>query len=86
ERETLRRQRTAGVRGCRLAGQRYSRGRVPAERLVAARGAGVEISLRAFQLTRIALPGMAIGMLDTALRTVVAFARERTLYGTRVIE
>lgn len=86
ELEILRRHRTAGVRGCRLAGLRFSRCRVPAERLVAARGAGVEISLRAFQITRIALPGMAIGMLDTALRTVVAFARERTLYGTRVIE
>ncbi|SMF98395.1 acyl-CoA dehydrogenase [Burkholderia singularis] len=86
ELEILTRYRTAGVRACHLAGLRFSRCRVPVGRIVASRGSGAEISLRSFQVTRIVLPGMAIGMLDTALRAVVGFARERRLYGARVIE
>lgn len=84
--ELLERFRTAGLRACHLAGLTFKGCRVPADRLVSSPGTGVDISLRSFQVTRIAMPGMAIGMLDTALRMAVDFARERKLYGTRVID
>lgn len=75
-----------GVRGCRLAGLRFDNTPVPASALVGERGKGVETALRAFQITRAALPGMAVGTTDTALRTVVRFALGRRLYRKSVME
>ncbi|MFD1658314.1 acyl-CoA dehydrogenase [Streptomyces caeni] len=75
-----------GVRGCRLAGLRFDDTPVPASALVGERGKGVETALRAFQVTRAALPGMAVGTADTALRTVVRFALGRRLYRKTVME
>lgn len=77
---------TVGVRGCRLAGLRFDDTPVPASALVGERGKGVETALRAFQVTRAALPGMAVGTTDTALRTVVRFALGRRLYRKTVME
>ncbi|MCN9242396.1 acyl-CoA dehydrogenase [Streptomyces sp. RY43-2] len=77
---------TVGVRGCHLSGLRFDHTRVPAASLVGAAGQGVDTALRAFQLTRAALPGMAVGTTDTALRTVVCFALGRRLYRRSVME
>jgi hypothetical protein len=46
----------------------------------------METVLRAFQVTRGALPGAAVGLLDTQLRTVLRFALQRRLYGRAVAE
>ncbi|MFE9095617.1 acyl-CoA dehydrogenase [Streptomyces sp. NPDC007264] len=77
---------TVGVRGCRLTGLRFDNTPVPASALVGESGKGVETALRAFQITRAALPGMAVGTTDTALRTVVRFALGRRLYRKTVME
>ncbi|MEV5986219.1 acyl-CoA dehydrogenase [Streptomyces sp. NPDC052051] len=77
---------TVGVRGCHLSGLRFDHTRVPASSLVGGAGRGVDTALRAFQLTRAALPGMAVGTTDTALRTVVRFALGRRLYRKSVME
>ncbi|WP_055615493.1 acyl-CoA dehydrogenase family protein, partial [Streptomyces phaeochromogenes] len=80
------RYRTAGVRGCRLTGLAFHGCPLPASALVGAEGRGGEVALRSFQVTRSALPGMAIGTVDTCLRSVLRFALDRRLYHRRVFE
>ncbi|MFJ9590924.1 acyl-CoA dehydrogenase family protein [Streptomyces acidicola] len=75
-----------GVRGCKLSGLDFTDCPVPDSALVGARGQGVELALRSFQITRSAVPGMAIGALDTSLRTVVGFAVGRRLYRRSVMD
>ncbi|MEU0991399.1 acyl-CoA dehydrogenase family protein [Streptomyces sp. NPDC005953] len=75
-----------GVRGCRLSGLDFTDCPVPESARVGAVGQGVELALRSFQITRSAIPGMAIGALDTSLRTVVRFAVGRQLYRRTVME
>ncbi|MFH8747477.1 acyl-CoA dehydrogenase [Streptomyces rimosus] len=80
----LQRYATAGMRGCWLGGVSFTDCALPADSLVGAVGSGAETALRAFQLTRTALPGMALGLADTALHVVSRFATERRLYGQSV--
>ncbi|MCX5096707.1 acyl-CoA dehydrogenase [Streptomyces sp. NBC_00365] len=72
---------TAGMRGVPLGGAEFTDCAVPHDSVVGYPGHGVETALRSFQLTRIALPGMTVGLLDTALRTALRGARGRRLYG-----
>lgn len=82
--EHLPRYRTPGVTGCRIGGIRFTDCAVPVSSVVGNAGEGVEIALRSFQITRSALPAMAVGALDTALRTTLGFASGRRLYGSTV--
>nr|MDT0664874.1 hypothetical protein [Micromonospora sp. DSM 115978] len=82
----LPRYRTAGVRGVRLGGVAFDDAPVDADTVLGRLGDGVETALRAFQLTRAVLPGMALGAVDTTIRTVLRFARARQLYGTTVAD
>ncbi|MDS1270908.1 acyl-CoA dehydrogenase [Lipingzhangella sp. LS1_29] len=75
---------TAGMRGCLLGGAEFSDWAVPDNSLVGAEGSGAHTALRAFQVTRAALPGLALGQLDTALHVVTRFAGTRRLYGHTV--
>ncbi|MGW0085203.1 acyl-CoA dehydrogenase [Streptomyces sp. NPDC003393] len=75
-----------GVRGCHLSGLDFADCPVPASALVGEEGKGVELALRAFQVTRSAVPGMALGATDTALRTVTGFALGRQLYRKSVMD
>ncbi|MER5177946.1 acyl-CoA dehydrogenase [Streptomyces sp. NPDC002896] len=84
--QPLPRYRTAGVRGCRLTGLAFHDCPLPASALVGAEGRGGEVALRSFQVTRSALPGMAVGTVDHCLRTVLRFALERRLYRRQVVE
>ncbi|MFF5005813.1 acyl-CoA dehydrogenase family protein [Streptomyces phaeochromogenes] len=84
--QRLTRYRTAGVRGCRLTGLAFHGCPLPASALVGAEGRGGEVALRSFQVTRSALPGMALGTVDTCLRSVLRFALDRRLYRRRVFE
>jgi alkylation response protein AidB-like acyl-CoA dehydrogenase len=76
--------RTPGVTGCRIGGIRFTDCAVPAASVIGSTGDGIEIALRSFQITRSALPAMAIASLDTALRATLGFALGRRLYGTTV--
>ncbi|GAB3975602.1 acyl-CoA dehydrogenase family protein [Plantactinospora veratri] len=82
----LRRYRTAGVRGVLLGGLEFTGCPVPADAVVGDLGGAMETVLRAFQVTRGVLPGMAVGIVDTQLRTVLRFALDRRLYGLPVAE
>ncbi len=75
-----------GVRGCHLSGLEFTDCPVPASALVGDEGKGVELALQAFQITRSAVPGMALGAADTALRTVTGFALGRRLYRKSVMD
>jgi alkylation response protein AidB-like acyl-CoA dehydrogenase len=73
--------RSVGMRGVRLGGMAVSGLPVDDDVLLGAPGTGVETAARAFQLTRIALPAMSTGLLDSALRVTLHHTRGRRLYG-----
>ncbi|MFB7476820.1 acyl-CoA dehydrogenase family protein [Kitasatospora sp. NPDC056184] len=77
----LARFRSVGMRGVLLGGIRVEDLPVTPDDLVGAPGTGLETAARAFQLTRIALPGMSTAILDTALRVTLHHVRRRRLYG-----
>ncbi|HKT00670.1 MAG TPA: acyl-CoA dehydrogenase, partial [Rugosimonospora sp.] len=83
--EVLPRFPTVGVRGLQLAGIRFQECPVPAD-LVGPEGSAMETVLRAFQVTRGVIPGLAVGILDTQLRVVTRFALGRRLYGGTVTD
>ncbi|MFC3980069.1 acyl-CoA dehydrogenase [Streptosporangium jomthongense] len=76
----------SGLRASLLAGVEFTDCPVPAPSLLGRLGAGLETSLRAFQVTRTALPAIVVGVLDTQLRLVTGFAGERVLYGRPVAD
>ncbi|MGW4207272.1 acyl-CoA dehydrogenase [Lentzea sp. NPDC004789] len=84
--ERLPRFTTDGVRGVPLGGFDFRRHRVPGDAVLGRPGSGLENLLKAFQITRTALPAMATGILGTALRIAVAHLRERELYGGRATD
>ncbi|MEV0961449.1 acyl-CoA dehydrogenase family protein [Streptomyces sp. NPDC049910] len=75
---------TSGGRGCLLGGGRFDSCPVPAAALLGEEGGAMETVLKVFQVTRCVLPGMVVGVGDSQLRTVLAFAGERQLYGAPV--
>lgn len=75
---------TSGVRGCLLGGVGFEDCPVPADALLGQEGGAMETVLKVFQVTRCVLPGMVVGVGDTQLRAVLAFAGERRLYGRPV--
>jgi len=80
------RYRTSGLRGCLLGGVEFSDVVAPASSVVGRVGYGVEIAMRSFQVTRTVLPGVALGLLDTCIRSVLHFAMHRLLYSISVSE
>jgi alkylation response protein AidB-like acyl-CoA dehydrogenase len=77
---------THGMRGADVSGVRFDDYPVPAEAVVGAPGAGLDVVLKALQLTRTLCAGLSLGAADTALRSVVSFALERRLYGETVYQ
>ncbi|MET0135541.1 MAG: acyl-CoA dehydrogenase [Kibdelosporangium sp.] len=82
----LPRYRTAGLRGCQLGGVEFTGDVVSANCVLGKPGNAVESALRAFQVTRTVLPGMALGVLDSAVHVGYRFAVERRLYGQSVAD
>ncbi|MEC3975527.1 acyl-CoA dehydrogenase [Amycolatopsis sp. H20-H5] len=77
---------TSGLRGMALGGIEFLNCPVPASSVVGVEGHALETALRAFQITKVALPGSSAGILDTALRTAVRFTLGRRLYGRKVAD
>ncbi|MDT0308862.1 acyl-CoA dehydrogenase family protein [Streptomyces sp. DSM 44917] len=77
---------TSGLRACPFGGIEVDAAPVGPEALVGAPGQGLEAALRACQVTRAVLPGLAVGVLDTALHLTHDFAADRVLYGLHVSE
>jgi alkylation response protein AidB-like acyl-CoA dehydrogenase len=73
-----------GMRGIELGGLTFDDCAVPGSALVGAEGHGIEVALRAYQITRIVSPALLVGPLDSALRLATEMAIERRLYGGAV--
>ncbi|MFJ8788290.1 AMP-binding protein [Streptomyces sp. NPDC102462] len=72
---------THGVRGADISGIAFDGAELPADALVGAEGAGLEILLKGLQITRTLCSAMSLGMADHALRIATGFARTHRLYG-----
>jgi alkylation response protein AidB-like acyl-CoA dehydrogenase len=77
---------TSGMRALRLGGVEFLDCPVPGDSVVGTVGGALEAVLKAFQVTRTVLPGMAIGILDSQLRLATRFAVERILYGRPIAD
>lgn len=82
----LPRVRTHGIRGADISGICFDGARVQQAARIGAEGAGLEVLLKALQVSRSLLPALSLGAADTALRLVLEFTRSRSLYGGRVLD
>ncbi|MFD3514409.1 acyl-CoA dehydrogenase family protein [Streptomyces sp. NPDC058657] len=71
---------THGIRGADISGLEFHDARVPAHALVGTVGGGLELVLKALQLTRIACVALSLGAGDHALALLRRFLHERHLY------
>ncbi|MCN9242395.1 acyl-CoA dehydrogenase family protein [Streptomyces sp. RY43-2] len=78
--------RTHGIRGADISGIAFDGARVPRGALVGEEGAGLEIVLKALQLTRTMCAALSLGAGDHGLRLGLDFAEQRELYGRRLID
>ncbi len=77
---------THGIRGADISGITFNAAAVPESARLGATGSGIELSLKALQVTRIGCSAFSLGAADTALRLALDFARDRKLYGATVLE
>ncbi|NER35044.1 MAG: acyl-CoA dehydrogenase family protein [Oscillatoria sp. SIO1A7] len=77
---------THGLRGANISGISLAESFVPAEAPIGSMGSGLELILKAFQITRTLHAGAApsLGQADTALRVTLNFVFNRKLYGGTV--
>lgn len=76
---------TLGVRGCDISGLVFEDAFVPDSARLGPEGAGLEIALKGFHITRTLCAGLSLGAVDAALRTTVRLARGRRLYGDTLL-
>lgn len=76
---------THGIRGADISGIRFQACHLPPAARIGATGAGLEISLLGLMVTRTLCAGFSLGAGDSALRTTLAFALERRVYGDSVL-
>ena len=77
---------TIGIRGADISGFALDGASVPRTALVGAEGAGLEIVLKALQLTRTMCAGLSLGASDHALRLCTEFVADRELYGRNLLQ
>lgn len=82
--KTLPKIKTHGIRGADISGISFDNTFLPEDAVIGQVGAGLEIMLKAFQLTRTVITGLSLGAADTALRVALDFALARKLYGDSV--
>ncbi len=75
---------TLGIKGADFSGIRFNESFVSDDALIGTPGSALEQTLKAFQLTRTIIPALSLGAADTALRSTLDFARQRSLYGSPV--
>lgn len=77
---------TEGVKAMNLGGFSFKDAVFPGNSLIGEEGDGLRLILLALQVHRAVLSFMPIGILDTGLRLVISFTKERLLYGSRLLE
>ncbi|MFC5475892.1 acyl-CoA dehydrogenase family protein [Paraherbaspirillum soli] len=81
----LPKERTHGIRGADISGIAYQDAQVPDRALVGQAGQGIEIVLKALQLSRTTCVALSLGAADHALQLALDFAAQRILYERRLI-
>lgn len=76
--------RTVGLRGVDFSGIRFVAAPLSPDARLGREAGALDLAQRAFQLTRVTIPAISLGIADAALATVVRFAttRKRALGGT----
>ena len=82
----LPRVKTHGLRGCDISGIGLRGCAVEMESRIGDEGAGIELALKGFQVTRTFCASLSLGCGDTMLRGVTDFLASRTLYGGVAID
>ncbi|HBQ99660.1 acyl-CoA dehydrogenase family protein [Roseofilum sp. Belize Diploria] len=77
---------THGIRASDMSGIGFKDCFVPDDMLLKEEGAGLELALKGFQITRTLCSAFSHGAADTALRTTLKFALSREVYGTTVFQ
>ena len=77
---------THGIRGADISSIRLDACPLPPDARIGLAGQGIEVMMKSLQLTRVLVPGVSLGALDTGLRHVLDFARSRRLGGGAVVE
>ncbi|AQZ67814.1 Butyryl-CoA dehydrogenase [[Actinomadura] parvosata subsp. kistnae] len=77
---------THGVRGADISGIAFTGAEVPAGAMVGEPGGGLEVLLKALQITRTLCGGMSLGMAEHALRLATGFAERHRMFGRPLIE
>ncbi len=77
---------TLGIRGCDISGISFDKAILSSQDLVGKEGAGLEITLKGFQITRTLCAGLSLGAMDTTIRTTLNFVLKRQLYGNTVFD
>nr|AGS49325.1 butyryl-CoA dehydrogenase [uncultured bacterium esnapd2] len=73
---------TTGMRGVQLGGIEFTDCPLPESAVLGELGHGLEVALTSFQVTRIGLPAMMTGILDTGLNVTLRHLLGRRLYGS----
>ncbi|MGV9317120.1 acyl-CoA dehydrogenase family protein [Streptomyces sp. NPDC003691] len=77
---------THGIRGADISGVEFRDAFVPGHALVGTVGEGLELVIKALQLTRIACVALSLGAADHGLRLARKFLLERRLHGRGLAE
>jgi alkylation response protein AidB-like acyl-CoA dehydrogenase len=83
---TLPKVRTLGIRGADISGIAFHDAQVPDDALIGTPGEGIEIVLKALQVTRALCSGLSLGAADHGLWLAASFMAERALYGHRLLD
>lgn len=78
--------RTHGIRGADISGIEWSDAAVPPDRLVGEEGHGLDLVLRALQVTRPTCTALSLGAVDQAMDAVLTFTTERIVRGRPLSE
>lgn len=81
----LPKEQTHGIRGADISGISFKNTEISKKALIGDKGAGIEVTLKALQITRTLCAGLSLGAADQALRLVLPFARQHQLYGQSLI-
>ncbi len=84
--EHLPKKRTHGIRGADISGIRFTRARLPEGSALGSVGSGLDVVLKARQVTRTGSAAFSLGAADTCLRLALRFALERKLYGATAFD
>lgn len=84
--ECLEKINTYGIRGADISGIKLKGAQLKPESLIGVEGQGLEVTVKALQLTRTACCGLSLGALDSAIEMTSEMVRRQRMYGKYLIE